>query len=300
MDWLAGFKTAIAYMEEHLLENIGTQDVADAVHLSPFYFQRCFKIVTGYTVGEYVRNRRLYQAGLDILCGGRDEGKVIELAFRYGYDTPEGFTKAFTRFHGLSPVQLRFQPHRIKVFLPLVVEISVKGGDKMDFTLEKREALKMIGFERTFAFETSYQEIPKFWDEFCRRFCAPDTAGSPEEEALRQTVAECAVGEFGVCVENGADTESFRYFIAGAYQGGATPEGMTVMEIPACEWAKFPCTGAMPDALQTVNTRIFREWLPGNKMFEQAFPLNIEWYSNGDTASETYKSAIWIPVKRLA
>lgn len=353
MDWLNSLRKAIDYMEEHLLQDIGAKEVAEEVHLSPFYFQRCFKIVTGYTIGEYLRNRRLYLAGLEVLGrsgtgspkerlngaalgspgerlsgtvpgspgerlsdavpgsfregfsgsgpGGSPgrERKVIDLAYRYGYDTPESFTRAFTRFHGLSPMQLRAQPHQLKVFLPLIVEISVKGGNRMDFTIEKREAMRMIGFERTFSFENSYREIPKFWDEFCGKYCRRDVPQEPGQEALRQTIAECMVGEFGVCVEDEADMEHFRYYIAGAYQGGEVPEGMKVFEIPASEWAKFRCVGPMPDALQAVNTRIFNEWLPGNQEFEMAHHLNIEWYSGMDTGSADYESGIWIPVRRL-
>lgn len=326
MDWLTSLQKAIDYMEKHIFEDIGAQEVADVVHFSPFYFQKCFKIVTGYTIGEYLRNRRLYLAGLDVLgrkipemerqsrkqsqcldrsqngSKGNEGRKVINLAYKYGYDTPESFTKAFTRFHGLSPMQLRVQPHQIKVFLPIVVEISVKGGSRMEFTIEKRKAIKMIGFERIFSFETSYQEIPRFWKEFCERYCGQsqqNTTLEPGEERIRQTIAECIVGEFGVCVENPSDSEHFRYYIAGAYQGGEVPEGMKVFEIPESEWAKFKCTGPMPDALQTVNTRIFKEWLPGNPQFEIPFHINIEWYSNGDTLSEDYESGIWIPVKRL-
>lgn len=365
MDWLGSFRKAIDYMEEHLLQDIGAMEVADAVHISPFYFQKCFKMVTGYSIGEYLRNRRLYLAGLEVLgrsvpgegsrgrstessLGGNSkhdpggtlkggtesslggnpkddpggtpksdpksslsgtpkdssngsrnaETRVIDLAYKYGYDTPESFTRAFARFHGLSPMQLRTQPHRLKVFLPLIVEISVKGGSRMDFIIEKREAMRMIGFERTCSFEASYQEIPKFWDEFREKYCKRDAPCELGEDAVWQTIAECMVGEFGVCVEDETDTEHFRYYIAGVYQGGQVPEGMKVFEIPASIWAKFKCVGAMPDALQTVNTRIFNEWLPGNQEFETAFHINIEWYSGKDTDSETYESGIWIPVKR--
>jgi AraC family transcriptional regulator len=196
-------------------------------------------------------------------------------------------------------MQLRQHPHQIKVFLPLIVEISVKGGNRMEFVVEKREAMRMIGFERICSFEAAYREIPKFWNEFCGKYCRKDAPQEPGEDGIRQTIAECMVGEFGVCVEDEGDTEHFRYYIAGAYQGGEVPEGMKVVEIPASEWAKFKCTGAMPEALQTVNTRIFKEWLPGNGEYEMAHQLNIEWYSGGDTDSDTYESAIWIPVKRL-
>lgn len=317
MDWLTSLKRAIDYMEEYLFQDISAADVADAVNFSPFYFQKCFKMITGYTIGEYLRNRRLYLAGLEILgkkapgekprhndaCHGTGEGKVIDLAHKYGYDTPESFTRAFTRFHGLSPMQLQAQPHQLKVFLPLIVEISVRGGNKMDFKIEQREAMKMIGFDRTFSYETSQQEIPKFWDEFRNQYCVKhsgqNTASEPGSEGIRQAIAECMVGEYGICLEDEADSEHFRYYIAGAYQGGEVPEGMKVFELPACSWAKFKCTGAMPDALQAVNTRIFSEWLPGNQEFELAFRITIEWYSGENTQSEDYESAIWIPVKCL-
>ncbi len=312
MDWLTSFKKAIDYMETHMLSDIGAKDVADAVHISPSYFQKSFKIVTGYSIGEYLRNRRLYLAGMDVLNAVPADNSplqknpkaladktVLDLAYKYGYDTPESFTKAFSRFHGMSPTQLKSQPTKIKVFLPLIVEISIRGGNKMEFQLEKRQSMQMIGLGRIFSYDTSYQDIPKFWCDFCSRYCTQDTPASPEEQAIRQTIAECIVGEFGICVEDIDDGEHFHYYIAGAYQGGAVPEGMSVFEIPASEWAKFNCIGRIPQSLQTVNTRIFSEWLPGNQEFEMSMPMNIEWYSNGNTESDDYVSAIWIPVKRL-
>ena len=301
MVWLASLKISIDYVEEHLFVDIDANEVADAVHISPYYFQKGFKIVTGYSIGEYLRNRRLYLAGIDVISGSRESAKekIIDLAYKYGYDTPESFTKAFSRFHGMSPMQLRSHPHEIKVFQPLIIEISIKGGSKMEFKVEKREAMKMIGFERVFSYDTSYQEIPKFWNEFCDKYCKQAGVNNQEEEEIRQTIAECIVGEFGVCVEDDAGENQFRYYIAGAYQGGSIPKGMTVFEIPASEWVKFKCIGSMPNALQTVNTRIFKEWLPGNQEFEISYHINIEWYSNGDTQSDEYESGIWIPVKRI-
>lgn len=169
----------------------------------------------------------------------------------------------------------------------------------MEFQLEERKSMQMIGFGRIFSYDTSYQDIPKFWTEFCEKHCRPDTLSTPEEQAIRQTIAECIIGEYGICVEDIDDGEHFHYYIAGAYQGGTVPDGMSVFEIPASAWAKFQCVGRIPQNLQTVNTRIFREWLPGNQEFEMSLPMNIEWYSNGNPESDDYVSAIWIPVKRL-
>lgn len=301
MDWLTSFKKAIDYMETNMLSDISAKDVADAVHISPSYFQKSFKIVTGYSIGEYLRNRRLYLAGLDVLNNTRLllNETVLDLANKYGYETPESFTRAFSRFHGVSPTQLKSRPERIKVFLPLIVEISIRGGNKMDFQLEKRQSMKMIGFGKVISYENSYQEIPKFWNEFCSEYCGQDTPDTAEEQEICQVIEECIIGEFGVCVEDLDDGEHFHYYIAGAYQGGTVPKGMSVLEVPASEWAKFKCKGRMPESLQAVNTRIFSEWLPGNEEFELSFHMNIEWYSNGNTESDDYASGIWIPVKRM-
>jgi AraC family transcriptional regulator len=85
--------------------------------------------------------------------------------------------------------------------------------------------------------------------------------------------------------------------IAGKYNGGTVPNGIKLLTVPAASWAKFRCYGPMPGALQTVNTKIFNEWLPGNPDYEIAMGVNIEWYSMGNMNTPDYESAIWIPVK---
>ncbi|MBO4629450.1 MAG: helix-turn-helix transcriptional regulator, partial [Treponema sp.] len=128
MEWLTSIRKAIDYMEEHLEENISAQDVADQVFMSSFFFQKGFSLMTGYGLGEYIRNRRLYEAALDLQ---KTDEKIIDIAFKYCYETPESFTKAFSRFHGASPSEVR-QGSMVKPFLPLKIEISIHGGNQMD------------------------------------------------------------------------------------------------------------------------------------------------------------------------
>ena len=289
MEWTTMLRKAIGYMEDHLLDEIGAGDVAEEVNISPFYLSKGFKVMTGYSIGEYVRCRRLYLAALDIIAG-RD--RIIDLSYKYGYDTPESFTKAFSRFHGMSPMQMKKTPSGIKTFLPLQITVSIKGGNKMDFVVEKMEALKVIGFERVFSYEEAQKEIPKFWDEFMEN-CQRGAYGKETERILKEGV----VGMYGICIDDMEDKEHFRYMIAGNYLG-CVPEGMRVFEIPAMNWAKFACTGPMPGALQSLNNRIYEEWLPGNTDWEMAEGIAMEWYScRGDMQSSDYESAIWIPVK---
>ena len=291
MEWTEALKRSISYMEAHLLDDIDGCDVAETVNISPFYFQKGFSLVTGYTIAEYLRNRRLYLAAIDVVAGRE---KVIDIAYKYGYDTPESFTKAFTRFHGQSPLQLKGDSSKIKPFLPLTVTITIQGGSDMDFTVEKMDAFKVIGFSRDFSFETSYQEIPQFWSQFMTNCMQKKNTAE-----VQDVIESCCIGEFGVCVDDLApQTKKFRYMIAGKYNGGSVPLGMDVVDIPALEWAKFRCVGPLPGALQSVNTEVFKKWLPGNPDYEMCFPINIEWYSMGDGSKTDYESGIWVPVRK--
>ncbi len=295
MEWLTSIRTAIDYMEEHLTDNISAQDVADRVYLSPFFLQKGFSLMTGYGIGEYIRNRRLYQAALDLK---ETDDKVIEIAFRYGYETPESFTKAFSRFHGATPSQVRGGA-AINTFLPLTIKLSIQGGNQMDYKITPMFPFKVIGFQKVFDNETAYTEIPKFWDEICEKYAYNVYAGNAPANPYEQALVDNCIGEYGVCIDD-IGGGKFRYLVAGKYTGGDVPEGMVVYEFPRSDWAVFNCIGPIPDALQSVNTRIFKEWLPGNPAYELCGNASVEWYDcvNGEKTDPDYHSAIWVPVKR--
>ena len=205
--------------------------------------------MTGYSISEYIRNRKLYMAALELKKANR---KVIDVAFDYGYDTPDSFTKAFTRFHGISPVQVK-QGGDIRTFLPLSVKITVQGGDKMDYKITKMFGFKVIGFAKEFSFDTAYEEIPKYWDEICEKYAANVYAGNPPANPYEKAFVENCIGEYGICIDDGkaADKGKFTYLVAGKYAGGEVPEGMMLYEFEQGEWAVFDCVGAIPEALQS-------------------------------------------------
>ena len=295
MEWLSSIRTAINYMEEHLTDDISAQDVADRVHLSPFFLQRGFSLMTGCGIGEYIRNRRLYQAARDLK---ETEDKVIEIALRYCYETPESFTKAFSRFHGATPSQVR-DGAAGKVFLPLTRKLSVQGGSQMAVKIAPMFPFKVIGFQKIFDNETAYAEIPKFWNETCEKYANRVYAGNAPSNPYEQALVDNCIGEYGVCIDD-IGGGKFRYLIAGKYTGGAVPDGMVVYEFPRNEWAVFDCIGPNPQTLQSVNTRIFSEWLPGNPDYELSGNATVAWYDcvNGEMTDPDYHSAIWVPVKR--
>ncbi|MBP3627831.1 MAG: AraC family transcriptional regulator [Clostridia bacterium] len=294
MDWTETIKRAVDFMEKNLTENITPDDISKAVNISPFYLERGFKLMTGFTLSEYIRCRRLYLSALDILGGKED--KIIDIALKYGYDTPESFTKAFGRFHGTAPSKIKSDPFSVRPFLPLKIRIEITGGNTMDFIVEKMNGFKIIGYEFTVSSETAYSDIPKIWQKICAEKIHPLFSKAPET-AEEKAIADNCIGEFGVCVDD-IGGGRFRYFIAGGYRGGEIPDGMSLYEFEDMDWAKFLCKGPLPGALQSVNTQIFREWLPGNPDYSIACGANIEWYSKGDGSASDYDSAIWVPVVR--
>lgn len=296
MEWTESLRKSIAFIENHLLDDITAEDVAREVNISSFYLQKGFKLMTNYSISEYIKNRRLYLAALELIT---EPNKVIDLAYKYRYETPESFSKAFNRFHGISPSRIRGNTRSIKPFLPLKITISIQGGNDMDYIVEKMSRFKVVGFEKIFSFEAGYKEIPKFWDEVSEKYLSRlITTGNPQTD-IEKAILDNNVGMFGVCVDDIGKNGEFRYLIAGIYKGGAVPEGMVTYDLPDMEWAKFRCVGPMPGALQSVNTKIFKEWLPNNGEYKIAMGCNIEYYSEGNPTSADYESAIWVPVERI-
>ena len=168
----------------------------------------------------------------------------------------------------------------------------------MDYFIEKMDAFQVLGFQRKIPMDKGYELCPRFWDELQREYLGPLGSGRQPRTDLERAVKECCVGLFGVCIEEEEDLGAFTYMAAGHYDGRPVPEGMAVREIPAATWAKFRAQGPLPGSLQTLNAQIFQEWLPGNRQYELAFPINIELYPEPNTENNPeYECYIWLPVK---
>ena len=278
MDWIKTINHAIGYMEDHLTEQITLEDIAKSVDLSVFHFHRAFSMLTGMSPGEYLRKRRLSQAAAELV--NKDE-KVIDIALKYGYETPESFTKAFTRFHGISPMQAR-KGSSIQFMSRYTVRITIEGGQIMEYKIEKWEAMDLLVHAKDFHPETSDKEIPMFWDEYYA------------DEEYRKVP-----GYLGVCAQQKSDSDVFRYGIGcKASDVNGVPKGFEILHLPEYTWAVFKCVGPMPDAIQDMWERIYKEWLPTAE-YELIPDYDIENYLPGDSSAQDYVSEICIPVRKI-
>ncbi len=275
-------------METYITEPTDYSKIASQMNISEFYFIRIFTIICGFTPGEYIRNRRLALAGSELAS---TDNKVIDIALKYGYDTPEGLTRTFTRFHGSTPNAVRKNKLPIKSFCPLHISISVKGGRIMNYRIVEKEAftvLEKIEVHKVVTDENK-NEISDFWDK---------AKADGTVETLVNFLADNENHLYGICYGETLHNKTFEYSIAARCKENCNiPDGFRRKEIPARKWIIFECVGAMPDSIQETWHKIITEFFPSAD-YEPTYEMNIEEYPDGNADSENYKSYIWIPIKK--
>lgn len=283
MNWVEYISLAIEYIENHLLEDITIYDIAQHVGLSPFYFQKGFSMICGLSMSEYTRKRRLSLAGDDLIMGN---GKVIDIALKYGYDSPDSFTKAFTRFHGVTPRSVK-KGTVLKTFAPLQINIILKGGYSMNYKIVEKGSFTVLGNARKLSYDNPQKEIPEFW-----------------KEHFSLGKGKYVHGVFGINIDESMAQEEFEYVIADLYDPTIDiPKDFVLRTIPALTWAVFPCVGPVIETLQDINKKIFTQWLPSLKDYELACGYCIEMYDDPlhyplKTMDENYYCEIWIPIRK--
>ena len=266
--------------------------MAKQAYASSFHFQRVFGILCGFSLGDYIRMRRLSLAGEELSKGN---AKIIDVALKYGYDTPESFSRAFTRFHGIAPSEAK-HGGKVKIFTPLSVKLTLTGGSKMDYRIEKRDAFQVVCKRKRVGKPQSAnatQDITAMWQEYG----ADGTMGRliacmPEKPVMK--------GLLGICFSSELDAKQFPYGIGVEYDGRKVDDDLEIVTIPTHTYAVFTSKGKMPDAFIETYHRIVTEFFPQSTQYEYAENVEFEVYSSADTSDPNYRCEIWIAVNEKA
>ncbi len=204
MDWITGIQNAINYIEEHLTEEIDFDKAADEAACSSFYFQRIFGILCDIPLSEYIRNRRLSLAGNEL---NASDAKVVDIALKYGYESPESFSRAFSKFHGITPSEAKKNGSKLKSFSRLSVKITLSGGSVMDYKIIEKDSFEIIEKVETQPIENEInaKSIPDFWT----RSHNDGTVKSLLENTIDKTFI------FGVCYGNNSDNAKSIFYWSG-------------------------------------------------------------------------------------
>jgi len=291
MDWQERMNAALEYIEGHLEEDVDWRRAAAEANCSTRHFLRMFEAIAGQGPGEYVRRRRLSRAAFEL---SRGAVKVIDLALRLGYETPDAFGRAFKRELGLTPSEARQPGAVLKTWPRFSFSVVLKGDKPMDFRIEHKEAFTLTGLPlaTSSAGRKAYADIPAFW-----RKCGENKS---IERLCRAMPEGSTFGVVGVSADDwDHDSGNFTYLIGieTPADGALLPPGCIEVKAPATAWAIFTAYGPLPEAFQKMNDRVWGEWFPESG-YERAEGPNLEIYPEGDTGAADYRCALWIPVKK--
>lgn len=279
---------AIDYIEEHITEPLEVEEIAKKALLSKYYFQRVFHAVTGVTVNDYIRNRKLTLAAEDLAATNQS---VTEIAFRYGYESTDAFTKAFRRLHGVTPSGLRQGDVQLKSYPRMSLQVSVTGECEMKYKIVEKEAIRMCGLAME---RTSKQESDLEVMQFCNRVWE-DGSHHKLNEFLGFPIMHMLDGVYYDFKEDGSRC----YFLGWEVPDREIPEEYTVLQIPAQQWIVFEHHADMsnPVAISELWKRVYTEWMPSSQ-FEQVEGPCLEHYYWEDDQYDRYCCEIWLPVSR--
>nr|WP_155669444.1 GyrI-like domain-containing protein [Ornithinibacillus caprae] len=266
-----------------MTSDIEIEHIAKVACMSKFHYQRTFHILTGVTVAEYIRKRRLTFAAQEL---NQTNQRVIDIALKYGYETPESFSKAFRKVHGLSPSAAKNRGQPLKAFSRLSFQIQIKGDVEMDYKIIEKDAFRIVGkgIRVTTREGENLRKIPEFWEETKRSKFGMDLAN-----------LSGSMGVLGVCLDFDQQQEEFTYFVA-IEETEQAPEEWEAKEITASTWAVFEAVGALPHSIQNVWQRIFSEWFPSTG-YEHSDAPEIEVYPiEGNVNDEDHRCEVWIPI----
>ena len=288
MEWLDHFRSSIDYLEANLDKEIQVAEAARTARMSKYHYQRMFHMISGVTLADYVRKRRLTMAAQEMAGSG---AKVLDTALKYGYQTPEAFAKAFQRLHGMPPSEARKPGVNLKAFPRLTFQIQIRGVEEMHYHMMEREAFSVWGVMKKVSTRDgeNFRVIPEFWGEVM----ADGTC-----DALLKMAGP--LGLLGVSMDYSEEAEAMNYLIgveaSGQEPKEETPRQLVKREIPAARWAVFECVGQPQTVMKETFTRIFTEWFPATGYTHAGGP-ELEVYLPGDPTSDQYQSQIWIPVQ---
>ena len=288
---------AICYMEEHICENISYAEVAKSVHMSSYNFHRTFSFITGMTANEYIRNRRLTLAATELQT---TDIAVIDVAYKYGYESPESFSKAFSRFHGVTPRQAKQKGTKLRLFNPLVIKIILEGGNVMDYRIEHRESQRFLALVKAFPNESINDDndhsIPDFWTEcFDKELIA--TMKSLRVDGKRDLYGLCSPVVdsdnyfhygIGIMVDEDTDSTRLEQFLNNGY---------SIWETTPADYAVFKCFGADGDCLGETWSKFYKEFVPQTG-YTQTDDTDFEiYFENGESS---LFCELWVPVKQIS
>ncbi|MGA8942772.1 MAG: AraC family transcriptional regulator [Thermoactinomyces sp.] len=279
----------IDYIEDHLTDDaLSLETISEYAGISDCHFRKIFFYLSGMTLGEYIKNRKLSEANKDLLHGE----KVTDVAFKYGYQSIDGFTRAFKKWSGFLPSDV-VKKGISKSFPKLSFVITVKGGTAMEFRIEDKPAFNLVGVSKRvpMQFEGVNKEIVKLAESI--------TDEQKEEMHSLQNIEpyEIVNASFDTDADFLKEEGELTHLIGILTTENQVSDRLEKIPVDACTWAIFPNEGPFPSTLQETMARIYSEWLPSSDYELINAPVFSFTKMDEHKKNHAY-SEVWIPVQK--
>lgn len=288
MNPLAQMNRAMAYLEDHLTEEIDFGKMAGIAGCSEYHFRRMFSYLAGMSLGEYIRYRRLALAGV-LLAKGR---KVIDCAALLGYESADAFGRAFQGLHGVTPSEAKGGGKALKAFPPMTFQLTITGGCKMEYRIVHRGDFRIVGFKKriTLQFEGVNHQMDSLYEKL-----TPERIG--EMKALYDMEPRGMLSVSANFAERTVEGTEADQFI-GVATTKQPPDGYDLLDVAESDWAVFTARGPFPQSVQDTWARIYAQWLPSSAYQLTGGP-ELLWHEGPDLTKPDYRGEIWVPVTGL-
>ncbi|MBJ8017133.1 AraC family transcriptional regulator [Bacillus mycoides] len=287
MDSLKNMNAAMQYIEDNLTHEIDFKEVAKIAFCSEYHFKRMFSFLAGISLSEYIRCRRLTLAAFELKDSN---AKVIDVAIKYGYNSPDSFTRAFQNLHGITPSEARSTSRSLKAYSPMTFQLSIQGGNEMNYRIEEKGPFQIIGIQKRvpIVFNGVNEEIASMWKSL-------DSQSIETLKSLSNIEPTGIISASTNFSEGRMEEKGELDHYIGVATTKDCPKQFKQLEVAASTWAIFEAVGPFPDALQNVWGRIYSEWFPSSN-YELAEGPEILWNESKDVSSPNFRSEIWVPV----
>ncbi|MDX8045737.1 AraC family transcriptional regulator [Gracilibacillus sp. S3-1-1] len=289
MSGLRELNQALDYIEEHLTDEMDYAKVASIACCSEYHFKRMFSFLAGIALSEYIRRRRLTVAAFELQ---NSNTRVIDIAIKCGYQSPDSFARAFRDLHGINPSEVKLNGSLLKSFPKMTFQLSIEGGNEMNYRIEERDSFRIVGVQKRvpIIFEGENPEITAMWKSLNKEKIAQlKEFVNTEPAGIIQASTNFSEGR----MEEEGELDHY----IGVATTKESPEQWSSLEVPAYTWAVFESIGPFPQHLQETWGRIYSEWFPSSH-YQQTKGPEILWNENSDFNSSTFKCEIWIPVEK--
>lgn len=291
MDWHEKMNAAVDYIENNLAGNIDIREAARFAHCSEYHFRRMFSFVAGVPVSEYIRRRRMTLAALELQQTKRT---IEEVAKKYGYSSPDAFTRAFQSVHRISPSQVHENRHSLKAWPQMTFNLTIKGGTEMNYRIEEQPSFTIAGIKKrvSIQFEGVNPEIEAMWDNL-------DEHKIQELNKLSNIQPSGLINASTNFDEGRMDEQGKLDHYIGVATTKEVPEQWECLDVQETLWAIFSVVGPFPETLQETWGRIYSEWFPSVN-YELTKGPEILAIKDEDLTQPEVSCEIWIPVKSSA